>query len=215
MKIVFYVTTAVVLHLSSCRVFAQPKGDSSSGIASSSRIASKSPEHLYIDVHHLGPGKVTADAVARAHAKDLAVEGKYGVHFLQYWVDEAGGNVYCLSSTSDSNAIRQTHAEAHGLLPDEIYAVTDGTPAPENGGKNFYLDVHEFSTPVSPSDVAAAHQKDLAVEGKRGVNFINDWVEVNIVMCLSQAPDSNAVIETHREAHGLLPSKVIKVIPGK
>lgn len=208
MKLVIYVATAVVLHLPSCRVFAQPKAESSSG------VATKSAEHLYIDVHHLGAGKVTADAVARAHAKDLATEGKYGVHFLQYWVDEAGGNVYCLSSSPDSNAIRQTHAAAHGLLPDEIYAVTDGTPAPENGGKNFYLDVHEFSTPVSPEDVAAAHQKDLAVEDKRGVNFINYWVTGSVVICLSQAPDSNAVIETHREAHGLLPSKIIKVTPG-
>jgi hypothetical protein len=204
MKFIFYVGTlvaVVLLNLASSAVVAQLKADTP-------------PEHLYIDVHHLGPGKVTAEAVAGAHAKDLAVEGKYGVHFLQYWVDEAGGNVYCLSSTADSNAIRQTHAEAHGLLPDEIYRVTDGTPSPVNGQKNFYLDVHEFSGPVSPSDVAAAHQKDLAVEGKHGVNFINYWVSGNLVVCLSQAPDSNAVIETHREAHGLIPSRVMKVTPG-
>ena len=208
MKIIFYVAIGIALSLHSYRLFAQPKADTVSG------PASKPAEHLYIDVHHLGPGKVTAAAVAGAHAKDLAVEGKYGVHFLQYWVDEKGGNVYCLSSTSDSNAIRQTHAEAHGLLPDEIYAVTEGTASPANAGKNYFLDVHEFNSPVAPQDVAAAHQKDLAVEGKHGVNFINYWVEGNIVICLSQAPDSNAVIETHREAHGLLPSRVMKVTPG-
>jgi len=208
MKLVFYVGAAVVLHLSSGPLFAQLKADTSSG------VASRPAGHLFIDVHHLGAGKVTAEAVARAHAKDLAVESKYGVHFLQYWVDEAGGNVYCLSSSPDSDAIRRTHAEAHGLLPDETYAVTDGTPAAENAQKNFYLDIHEFANPVTPGDVAAAHQKDLAVEGKRGVNFINYWVEGNVVLCLSQAPDSNAVIETHREAHGLLPSKIVKVTPG-
>src|ERR1700733_13515937 len=64
---------------------------------------------LYIDVHHLGPGKVTYEAVAAAHAKDLATEGKYGVRFLKYWVDEDKGDVYCLSSTSDSAGIRKTH----------------------------------------------------------------------------------------------------------
>ena len=118
MKFIFYVGTlvaVVLLNLASPAVVAQMKADTP-------------PEHLFIDVHHLGPGKVTAEAVAGAHAKDLAVEGKYGVHFLQYWVDEAGGNVYCLSSTADSNAIRQTHAEAHGLLPDEIYRVTGTLP---------------------------------------------------------------------------------------
>jgi hypothetical protein len=216
MKLIFYVATAgavALLALTTCSVFAQqtqtaqPAQPGQTGDDASS-------EHLYIDVHHLGPGKVTAAAVAGAHAKDLAVESKYGVHFLQYWVDESGGDMYCLSSSPDTSAIRQTHAEAHGLLPDEIYRVTDGKASPANAQKNFYLDVHEFAKPVSPADVAAAHQKDLAVEGKRGVNFINYWVSGNLVVCLSQAPDSNAVIETHREAHGLVPSRVIKVTPG-
>jgi len=36
-----------------------------------------------------------------------------------------------------------------------------------------------------------------------------------MVMCLSQAPDSTAVVETHKEAHGLVPVRVIEVKPGK
>lgn len=199
MKHLFFIAVAALF--SAGHVFAQQASDTSS-------------EHLYIDVHHLGPGKVTPEAVAGAHAKDLAVEGKYGVHFIQYWVDVADGDVYCLSSTADSSAIRRTHAEAHGLLPDVIYPVTDGTPSPVNGQKKYFLDVHQFASPVSPHDVAAAHQKDLAVEGKHGVNFINYWVSGNLVVCLSQAPDSNAVIATHREAHGLIPSSVVQVTPG-
>ena len=174
-------------------------------------LFAQSGEQMYIDVHHLGPGKVTPEAVAGAHAKDLAVEGKYGVHFINYWVDTADGDVYCLSTAPDTSAIRKTHGEAHGLLPDEIFAVTGGTPSPKSGNMNCYLDIHEFSAPVSAADVAAAHRKDLAVEGKYGVNFINYWVSGRYVFCLSQAPDSNAVISTHREAHGLLPVKVIQV----
>lgn len=201
MKLGFFITVSLVAGAGIGPLFAQ-QADSATGA------------HLYIDVHHLGPGKVTAAAVAQAHAKDLAVEGKYGVQFLQYWVDEAGGNVYCLSSTADSGAIRRTHAEAHGLLPDEIWPVTAGMESPENAGKHFFLDVHEFGSPVAAQDVAAAHQKDLAVESKHGVNFINYWVSGNMVVCFSQAPDSNAVIETHREAHGMLPVRVIEVIPG-
>ena len=183
-------------------------------LVASCRLLAQSTEHLYIDVHHLGPGKVTPEAVAKAHAKDLAVEGKYGVHFINYWVDVAGGNVYCLSSSADTAAIRKTHAEAHGLLPDEIWAVTDGTPSPRNGEQHYYLDVHQFSTPVSAADVAAAHRKDLAVEGKYGVNFINYWVSGTTVVCFSQAPDSSAVIATHKEAHGLLPAQIMEVTPG-
>ena len=175
-------------------------------------------QNMYIDVHELGPGKVTYEAVAKAHAKDLAVEKKYGVQFIKYWVDEEKGRIYCLSNAPDTQSIRKTHSEAHGLLPDEIYAVTDGQAASLNAGKDFFLDVHEL-TPgkVTASDVAAAHQKDLAVEKKYGVNFVNYWVDEKkgIVLCLSQAPDSSAVINTHREAHGLIPSYIMKVEPGQ
>jgi len=207
MKVFFIHTALAAMSLLPFRILAQ----SDKAVADS-----KNGEHLYLDVHHLGPGKVTAAAVAEAHAKDLAVQRKYGVHFLKYWVDEAGGDVYCLSSSADTQSIRRTHAEAHGLLPDQIYPVTEGKESATNGEKNFYLDIHDFGTQkVTPQDVAAAHQKDLAVEGKYGVNFINYWVNGGIVVCLSQAPDSAAVINTHKEAHGLIPQHIMQVKPGE
>jgi len=174
--------------------------------------------NYYIDVHHLGAGKVTAAAVADAHAKDLAVEKKYGVQFIKYWVDESAGTVYCLSSAPDTSDIRKTHAEAHGLLPDQIYMVTAGKASKAKGANDFYLDVHELGAGnVKAADVAAAHQKDLAVQKKYGVNFINYWVDEKDgrVVCLSQAPDSTAVVNTHKEAHGLLPVSVEKVKQGQ
>ena len=175
-------------------------------------------KHLYIDVHHVGPGKITNEAVAVAHEKDLAVEKKYGVEFIKYWVDTAKGNVYCLSSSTDTMGIVKTHGEAHGLLPDHIYMVTDGTEASQIGGKELFLDVHELGAgSVKASDVAGAHQKDLAVQKKYGVNFINYWVNEKdgVVMCLSEAPDSDAVIKTHKEAHGLIPKSVEEVKQGQ
>ena len=174
--------------------------------------------HLYIDVHHLGPGKVTAAAVAGAHQKDLAVEKKYNVQFIKYWVDVNKGDVYCLSAANDPQSIRATHAEAHGLLPDVIYKVSEGQEAMVKGNNNLYLDIHELGAGnVTAAAVAAAHQKDLAVEHKYGVNFINYWVDEKngTVLCLSQAPDSTAVINTHREAHGLIPVSVVKVEQGQ
>ena len=78
----------------------------------------------FIDVHELGPGKVTAAAVAEAHRQDLAIQGKYGVNFIDYWVDEANGVVYCLSEAPDANAVVETHRHAHGLLPTRVSAVS-------------------------------------------------------------------------------------------
>ena len=64
--------------------------------------------------------------VAAADKKRLAVEEKYGVNFINYWVDEKAGLVMCLSEAADSNAIIKTHKEAHGLIPVEILRVTQG-----------------------------------------------------------------------------------------
>jgi hypothetical protein len=175
-------------------------------------------KNLYIDVHHLGPGKVSYKDVANAHAKDLATEGKYGVQFFNYWVDEQKGIVYCLSSASDSESIRKTHGEAHGLLPDHIYQVTQGQASELTEQKNFFLDIHELGAGnVTAEAVANAHQKDLATEKKYGVNFINYWVDEKdgVVMCLSQAKDSASIINTHKEAHGLVPVEVLKVKQGQ
>jgi hypothetical protein len=183
-----------------------------------STALSAQTKHYYIDVHHLGAGKVTAAAVADAHAKDLAVQNKYGVSFIKYWVDEKEGDVYCLSSAADSQSIRKTHGEAHGLLPDDIYMVTGGKEAAIQEGKDFYLDVHELGAgKVTAKDVAGAHAKDLAVQDKYGVNFVNYWVDEKggRVVCLSQAPDSSAVINTHKEAHGLVPAYIEKVKQGQ
>jgi hypothetical protein len=183
-------------------------------------VQSSAPDSamFYIDVHHLGAGKVTAAAVAGAHQKDLAVEKKYNVSFIKYWVDESKGDVYCLSSAPNPGAIRATHAEAHGLLPDDIYKVSPGQEAMIKGNNHLYLDIHELGPGnVTAAAVAAAHQKDLAVQQKYGVNFINYWVDEKsgTVICLSQAPDSAAVVNTHREAHGLLPVSVVRVEQGQ
>ncbi len=180
--------------------------------------AQTEPQNMYIDIHHIGPGKVTYAAVAAAHKKDLATEKKYHVEFIKFWVDEKRGNVYCLSTAPDSSAIIETHREAHGLLPDQILQVTPGMQAAIIKGKDFYLDIHYLGAgKVTAADVAAAHQKDLAVQDKHDVNFINYWVDVKsgTVVCLSQAPDSAAVIATHKEAHGLIPDQIMKVQPGQ
>ncbi|MEO5591075.1 MAG: DUF4242 domain-containing protein [Chitinophagaceae bacterium] len=86
----------------------------------------KGQKALFLDVHHLGAGKVTAKDVAAAHKKDLAVQGKYGVNLINYWVDEKEGIVMCLAQASDSSALIKTHKEAHGLIPDAVMKVRQG-----------------------------------------------------------------------------------------
>lgn len=177
-----------------------------------------SSEKLFIDVHHLTPGSVKASDVAAAHAKDLAVQGKYGVHFLKYWVDEKAGTVYCLSSAADSAHITSAHKEAHGLLPQQVYPVTDGRASVQKEGMDYFLDIHQLGAgSVTADAVAKAHEKDLAVQDRYGVNFINYWVnEANgMVLCLSQAKKAKNVVKTHKKAHGLVPSSIEAVKQGQ
>lgn len=191
---------------------------SKSTVASSTNPSNTEVKQLYIDVHYLGAGNVTKEAVAEAHLKDLNVEGKYGVKFIEYWVDESNGTVYCLSESPDKENITKTHGEAHGLLPDDIFMVNGGEEAIASGKSKLYLDIHNLGAGnVTKEAVAEAHLKDLNVEGKHGVSFINYWVdEANgNVFCLSQSPSAEAVKETHAEAHGLLPNSIVEVILGK
>jgi len=173
---------------------------------------------LYLDVHDLEPGKVTFEAVAGAHEKDLATQGKYGVNFIKYWVDEKAGKVYCLAESPDSVSLYNTHKEAHGLLPTRVQQVTDGPEAAIRSKSPLFLDIHRLgSGKVTATDVANAHAKDLAIQNKYEVNFINYWVDekLGIVMCLAEAPDSESMINAHKEAHGLVPDEVHKVQQGE
>ncbi|AYB35567.1 DUF4242 domain-containing protein [Chryseolinea soli] len=95
-------------------------------VTSGTAAASQSRGALFLDVHHLGAGNVTAKAVADAHVKDLAVQGKYDVNLINYWVDEKAGVVMCLAEAPDSAAMVNTHKEAHGLIPDEVHLVKQG-----------------------------------------------------------------------------------------
>ncbi|WP_028652521.1 DUF4242 domain-containing protein [Nocardioides halotolerans] len=81
---------------------------------------------LFMDAHTLEGGVSAAD-VAAAHQADVETQGKYGVNYLRYWVDEAAGKIFCLVDAPDAETATTVHREAHGLVADEIYAVIEGT----------------------------------------------------------------------------------------
>ena len=79
---------------------------------------------LFMDTHTLEGGVSAAD-VAAAHQADLATQGPYGVDYLRYWVDEEAGKIFCLVEAPDAEAAHTVHREAHGLVADEIYSVSE------------------------------------------------------------------------------------------
>lgn len=79
---------------------------------------------LFMDVHKM-EGGVSATDVAKAHQADLETQTKYGVSYLRYWVDEEAGRIFCLVDAESADDASRVHREAHGLVADEIYAVSE------------------------------------------------------------------------------------------
>lgn len=79
---------------------------------------------LFMDMHNMEGGVAVAD-VAAAHQADLATQVAHGVDYLRYWVDEKAGKIFCLVEAPDAAAAEAVHREAHGLVADEIFSVSE------------------------------------------------------------------------------------------
>ena len=77
---------------------------------------------LYMDIHEV-PGGVSAEDVAKAHAQDVKIEDKYGVHYHKYWVNEKAGKIFCLCHAPDAEAAVEVHRQAHGMVADKIIEI--------------------------------------------------------------------------------------------
>jgi class 3 adenylate cyclase len=76
-----------------------------------------------------------------------------------------------------------------------------------------YMDIHNLPEGATPEDVANAHAKDLEIQRKHGVEYTKYWVneKAGKVFCLAHAPNAEAAVQVHREAHGLMPDNIIEV----
>ena len=80
-----------------------------------------------------------------------------------------------------------------------------------------FMDVHNKVDGLTAQAVADAHKKDLEVQDKHGVKYHSYWYNEaeGKVFCLSEAPNKEAAVAVHREAHGLVPDEIIEVKSGE
>jgi hypothetical protein len=80
-----------------------------------------------------------------------------------------------------------------------------------------FMDVHTMGGPITAADVAGAHQADLKTQARYGVDCKQYWfsAEQGKIFCLIEAPDADAAISVHREAHGLLADAIYPVAEGQ
>jgi len=74
------------------------------------------------------------------------------------------------------------------------------------------MDVH-IVPGVKAKDVAEAHRKDLLLQQEHHCKCMTYWIDEDRenIFCLIEAPDREAVVKMHSEAHGLIPNKIIEV----
>jgi len=75
-----------------------------------------------------------------------------------------------------------------------------------------YMDRHDIKG-ITAKHVAEVHQADLKVQDKFGCKTLTYWFDEKsgMAFCLVDAPEKNAVIEMHNNAHGVIPNQIIKV----
>ena len=79
-----------------------------------------------------------------------------------------------------------------------------------------YMDEHHKVEGLTAEAVAGAHQRDLEVQGRYGVNYLKYWFndQTGRVYCLVDAPSREAAEAVHREAHGLVADEIMEVQEG-
>ena len=79
-----------------------------------------------------------------------------------------------------------------------------------------FMDVHKGVEGLTAEAVAGAHQRDLEVQGKHGVEYQRYWFNESdgTVFCLVDAPSAEAAEAVHREAHGLVADEITQVSEG-
>jgi Protein of unknown function (DUF4242) len=79
-----------------------------------------------------------------------------------------------------------------------------------------YMDHHHKVDGLTADAVAGAHQRDLEVQDRHGVEYLKYWFDEGsgAVFCLVNAPSREAAVAVHREAHGLVADDLTQVQEG-
>jgi hypothetical protein len=78
------------------------------------------------------------------------------------------------------------------------------------------MDIHQHIDGLTAEAVSNAHAADLKTQQKYGVKYLKYWFDEGTgkVFCLVEAPNKEAAIAVHREAHGLVADDLIEVTEG-
>lgn len=76
-----------------------------------------------------------------------------------------------------------------------------------------FLDLHDLPEGITAAHVAEMHQADLDIEHKYNCRGLTYWCDEKrkTAFCLIDAPNKQALIDLHENAHGAIPTRIIEV----
>jgi hypothetical protein len=79
-----------------------------------------------------------------------------------------------------------------------------------------FMDTHQHVEGLTAEAVAGAHARDVEIQDQYGVDYKQYWFDEDTgrVFCLVEAPNAEAAMTVHKEAHGLLADDIVEVQQG-
>lgn len=112
-----------------------------------------------------------------------------------------------------------TRIPSHAIGQDTRVFLSDNREAKNEGdhAMQLFMDIHNNVEDLTAEALVEAHQRDLEVQQRYGVEYRRYWYneESGKVFCLVAAPDADTAAAVHREAHGLVADSLIPVTEGE
>lgn len=152
---------------------------------------------LFMDIHTVDSDAFTVEDVVKAHMEDLAIQDKFGVKQLKYWVNVDAKTIFCLMEGPDKEACNEVHKQSHGNTACNIIEVSDDE-------YNLYLGIgkdHNDLAQTEAGEIDTGYRTILLmnyidVKGNfsRYVNIVNKIIEQHNGVLIVQP--NNAVMAT-------------------
>lgn len=142
---------------------------------------------LYMDIHTVDSDAFSVEDVVKAHMEDLAIQEKFKVTQLKYWVNVEAKTLFCLMTGPDKDSCNRVHKESHGNTACNIIEVSDDE-------FNLYLGIGNHK-----NDLALTVSGDFD-SGYRTLLFVNLFYFTNNELSYY----NNKICKAIREHQGIL-----------
>lgn len=78
-----------------------------------------------MDIHTVDSEDFSVEDVVKAHMEDLAIQERFGVIQIKYWVNVEAKTLFCLMEGPNKEACNEVHKESHGNTACNIIEVAD------------------------------------------------------------------------------------------